>query len=295
MDSAVWRGDTVEGFVADLGARRRHALCSKAVGNLPSMSIRAQWSMCWDTKVQGFCGQQSKMCYVVSRLVFCCHCLRAMFAATPPSLSLALSTSAHGEHVIPSLPTSTHFQHARVSEPRRERAMSGWSLVQPMLQKRDDVSARHNSKDQPTKTRNQIVRYLRRLRHCGVIFHQHCVSELFGRRDSCLPETTHCSFSCCALSTAHWILPTWPLKSSQRCLATARNYYCDHPTEAVSGSSRYTGMMLSITFRHDPAEASGPQSQGKQDMVLYSNTSCRREPPDVREPDGCLRAETMRK
>ena len=176
--------------------------------------------------------------------------------------------------------------------------MSGWSLVQPMLQKRGEVSARHNAKNQLTKTRNQIVRYLSRLHDCGVIFHQHCVSELLGGRDSCLPDleqTTHCSFSCCALSTAHWILPTWPLKSSQRCLATARNYYCDHPTEAVSGSSRYTGMMLSITFRHDPAEASGPQSQEKQDMVLYSNTSCRREPPDVREPDGCLRAETMRK
>ena len=52
--------------------------------------------------------------------------------------------------------------------------------------------------------------------------------------------------------------------------------------------------MLSVTFRLDLAEASGLQSHEKQDMVLYSNTSCRREPTDVREPDCSLGAETMR-
>ena len=80
-----------------------------------------------------------------------------------------------------------------------------------MLQKRDEVSARHNSKDQLTKTTNQIVRYLTRLRHRGVIFHQHCVSELLGIRDLCLPDleqTTHCSSSFsavpCLLRIGFW-------------------------------------------------------------------------------------------
>ena len=166
-----------------------------------------------------------------------------------------------------------------------------------MLQKRGEVSARHNAKDQLTKPGN--------------------IS--FGVEQDCLAATCYVirtvspNFLEGVLRVFHtsYRKPTAPLTAVP---CPLRIGFCRH-SHSNQVSVVLPRLGPTIVNNIPPKRCQAPRvaqarcfrsrfdktlwkladinHRVKQDMP-HSNAICRREPPDVREPDGSLRADTMR-